>query len=117
MGTLKETYLALFVLFFRVGWKGPPILNWPARRAVGIITMIEAVCVGGLFLWMGIMTGQRVHPLLFIILIIPFFAVHQLNRHFLIKKGLGTEFEKQFDDLPRSKRIRLISSAIVVIVV
>jgi len=104
---LKEVYLSLFVLFFRIGanqW--PPSWNVNPEKATAAMTMVQVILAGTLNFWVDIIVGHRVEvsEILSVPLVI---AVYLVNRYFLVTKGYGTRFERQFDSIPRHKRLAL----------
>lgn len=114
LGIWEDLLLTVFVLFYRIArgqW-------WPAANAhkgVAGVTIVEGcLCIVALG-WVEVALGHRFQISEWIIgaaLLVLALA----NFYFLIDRKRGLNFELQFDDLSRSKRLFLRSGAIGLIV-
>jgi hypothetical protein len=101
----KELYLAEFTSFYKASsnsWK--PIIN-AAKGAAGV-TLFECINLIGVVAWIEIFVGKRfllpnLHQL---DIWIAVFALYFWNYYILVTRGHGIRFEREFDNLKKSKR-------------
>lgn len=113
--TLREIYLSIFVVFYRVlGGLWPTEFNADAHKGSTGITFVECLLVFSLFDWMQISIGHRVeiNPL---IAGIAAATLYFTNNYFLVSRGSGIAFEKQFNHFGLRKRIALRLCGIAVV--
>jgi hypothetical protein len=115
MQLLKEIYLTSFVLFFRAfktAWT-PGINAWKGVAGVAVAQWLVLV---GLDVWIGMISGKRlfgaVDPWAVRLAVVALFVA---NHFVLVARGKGIEYEREFDNLHRSKRVLLVTSCSVVI--
>src|ERR1041385_3294162 len=105
---LRELYLSIFVLFFRISrWRG----DMKARAAAGLLSIIEGSLVASLVMWSEVGMGQHV-PMKRWVGGIGFVILYLLNDHFLVDRGRGTAFEQQFRSFRATKQTILYVAAI-----
>jgi hypothetical protein len=108
MRSLKELYLSIFVLFFRISrWRG----SMKARTAAAGLTIVEGLLAVSLSTWVAAATHQLVEVNRWIIGG-AFVVLYLLNDQFLVDQGRGVAFEKQFSSFPAAKRTVLYLAAI-----
>lgn len=113
MRPLKALYLSLFVLFFRISrWKGR-IKSSTASMCVATVDGIVAVT---LWAWIQTATHQYVELNRWIFGG-AFAALFVVNHFFLVVRGYGVEFEKEFRSFSKGKRIALYLAAVSVVMV
>jgi len=107
MRSLKEMYLSIFVLFFRISrWRG----SMKARTAAGGLTIVEGLLAISLSAWVAAATHQLVEVNRWIIGA-AFVVLYLLNDHFLVDQGRGIAFVEQFRSFPAGKRTVLYLAA------
>ncbi|MGD0351701.1 MAG: hypothetical protein ABSB84_15505 [Verrucomicrobiota bacterium] len=111
---IKEVYLTGFAIIFRrarvkqIGYK--------AGSAIAILTLVEWLILVGISGYVEMFLGKR-----FLLskpaVIIAFFALFLMNEYVLFVRGHGIKFAHEFDSLEKSRRIVLVVSCAVVVVV
>ena len=117
----KELYLAGFAVLFRVPRWGNT--RTKIGRAVTGVALIEWLILAGISSWIDIFIGTRfllgdsnsltLSKLIFLIL---FFALYFANYRILVTHGHGVEFEHEFKNLEKSKKILLMMSCVLLLV-
>jgi hypothetical protein len=106
----KDLYLSIFVLFFRVfadSWS--PRTN--AMKGVNGITLVEFVIAVSVSDLVQVQTGRHLALNRWVIGF-AFVMVALVNRHFLVVRGSGVAFEREFNSFGKSKRIALRSVSV-----
>ena len=113
---LRKLYLTIFVIFFRLGaGQWPSHINADAHKGVVGIASTEAILVVCMIFWLRGWTG---HGLalnswqLWGLVLLPFL----LNHYFLVAKGYGVSFEREFDFLKQREKSLLYSEALGILV-
>ena len=110
---LKEFYLTMFVIFYKVG-------RWTPRINVGvsvaIITLIEWWFLIAITSWIDMLAGTKylVEPPKWAA-VLMLIALGVLNHYPLVGLGCGPRFAQEFAHFERSKRIFLLVSTIIVV--
>jgi hypothetical protein len=107
----KEVYLTGFVLWFR--FSRSKNFNYKAGGAVAIVTLVESLVLMGISFCVEMFVGKRLilpKP----IVIITFLALSLVNGYLLISRSYGVKFDREFDELEKSRRIVLVVSCVVV---
>jgi hypothetical protein len=104
---LKELYLAEFTSFYKASsgsWT--PGIN-AAKGATGV-ALFEWIILAGIASWLDILAGTR-FLLQFskLAIVIAFFALYFVNYYVLVTRGHGIKFEREFNNLKKSKRTLL----------
>lgn len=113
----KEICLTAFVIFYRIPGGKASGKTW---GAVTIILLVEFFILMDVGLWIEIFTGTRVltstilSKLLIFILV---FALYSPNYYILVNRGYGVTFERNFNNLIKSRRILLVTSCVVLLLV
>jgi hypothetical protein len=111
MRPLKEIYLSVFVLFFRISrWRG----SMKARTAALGLTVVEGFLAMSFGTWIASAVHQNIEVNRWIIGI-AFVVLYSLNDYFLVDQGRGVAFEKQFRNFPSAKRTVLYLAAISIV--
>jgi hypothetical protein len=114
-GALKEAYLSLFILFFKMSFG-----QWPAKSKANAhtgvlgIAIVENFLLLSVFLGLQIETEKRIELQRWAIgvgLTLPII----LNYYFLIIRRHGIIFEKKFNTFDKGKRMTLLSVAVAII--
>jgi len=111
---LKDIYLTGFAIIFRLSRAKKD--SYRSGGAIGLITLVEWFVFIGIwgyiemFLHRQILFSKRAVYGAFVAL---FFA----NMYFLMLRGFAVRFARDFDKLEKSRRIRLVVSCAVVVVV
>jgi hypothetical protein len=112
MRGVRELYLSLFVLFFRIGaGQWPAFMNADAFNGVTGLTVIESFFALSVSGWIESVAGRHLDLNRWEI-VIAVLAIFCANYYFLIFKGVGVAFEKEFNHFPKSKRVALRLAAI-----
>ncbi len=112
MRSLKELYLSIFVLFYRLsGWDG----RMKASTASICVSVVEGVLALTIWSWMQIAIHQYIELNHWLVMIF-FFLIAGPGDYFLVVRGHGIAFEKQFYSFSKRKRIALYVSAIGIVV-
>jgi hypothetical protein len=103
---LKEIYLSVYVLFFRIGGgQWPSHVNADAHKGVAGVAVVEGILLITLVDWIQSIAGNfgigRWVPGIVGV------VIYAINYYFLVIQGNGVAFEKQFGSLPKSKRLTL----------
>ena len=107
---VKELYLSVFVLFFRIGAS-----NWSAdvnefKGAAGI-SVVECALAIIVYGWAQMFLGY--HSVLNRwFMAVSFIAVYGINYYALVVRNVGIDFEKRFNTFSRGRQIFLYSVAI-----
>jgi len=103
MRGLKELYLALFVLSYRLS-------RWRDERKVGSaivgISLVQFIFAISLGSWIAIATGYRSDLLLWLYMAV-FAAIFGANSLYFRGNNRGIAFEKRFDQFSAGKRLAL----------
>lgn len=111
MQPLKEIYLSLFLLFYRLSlWKG----RMKARVASICVGILEFMLVFTIWLWIQIATHEYIQLDRWIV-VASIFLIAGPGEYLLVVRGHGIAFEKQFHSFSKSKRIALYLAAIGVV--
>jgi len=98
-----DVYLSLFVLFYRISrWKG----RLKASSASLGMMIVEILLAGAIWMWIQMATGRYIelNPWAVIACAVLILAP---SDYFLVVRGHGPAFERQFRQLARSKQIAL----------
>jgi len=117
---IRELYLALFVLFFRLD-----VRRWPSyananangyNGALGI-SLVETFAALSVLFWFEIVSGYRfgLDSRLGLVAL-GIFAVYFTNLYFLIDRARGVALEREFACLSRRKRVALLAAAAAIFV-
>jgi len=112
----KEIYLTAFTIFFRFcngAWS--PETN--AGKSVTVIALIEEAFILGVVSWLDVLVGTR--SFLNIpkwVIAVAFLALWVANQYLLVVLGHGIIFEREFTHFNKSKKIRLLTSCVAIIV-
>lgn len=116
MNWIKEVYLSVFVLFFRIGRNSWSYTN-NAAKAVAGITWIQLMLLVGVIAWLYYFTGIR------LLLAIPrpvfylsFGIITLVNYYTLVTRQVGTLFESEFSNFEYRRRSLLIAASIAVVI-
>lgn len=108
MRPLKEIYLSLFVLFFRISrWKGRMKVS---TASIGV-SAVAAFLAFSVYMWISVMSQHQIVTNRWIVGGVGA-AIFVVNDYFLSIRGHGIAFEKQFRHFGKSKRIVLYLAAI-----
>jgi hypothetical protein len=111
MHLLKELYLSVFLLFFRITlWKG----RMKASMAAICVSVVEGLLALTLWTWVQTITHLDFEPSRWIILFF-FLLIAGPGDYFLVVRGHGEAFDKQFQHFGKSKRIALYVAATCVV--
>jgi hypothetical protein len=112
MGWIKDIYLTVFVLFFRIGQNSWSFQSNAAKGVAGV-SWFQFMLLIGFTAWLYYATGSklllRVPPAAFYIL---FGIVCLVNYYALVTRGYGTKFESEFQTFGSRRRSLLIASGI-----
>lgn len=108
----KEVYYSVFVLLFRLSrWKGPMRI---LTASMGVSVLIGML---GVTIWSVVKIATHQHARMSwwvaVVVLGPLFAA---NHYFLVARGGGTEFEKQFRTFARNKQVGLYFAAILIVI-
>lgn len=109
----KELYLTMFTIFFRAGgaeWSS----GVNAGKGVAGVTLIESAVLLSILSWMDMLTGTTSF-LSFSkwVAVVAFLAICAANHYPLVILGHGVTFERAFSDLKNTRRIFLVASCVV----
>lgn len=110
---LKELYLAEFTAFFKAwsnsrwssSWK--PSLSLKAGIGVAGVSLLIALTLIGISMWIEIIMGKRVivPHISKLTVWIASLVVYLANYYALVIRGHGIRFEREFNNLEKSKQI------------
>ena len=109
---LKEIYLTAFTLLFRIPGGNTSGKIW---GAIGIIQVIEGITLVNIVFWIEILTGTRFLIFSKLACVILALALYYPNNHVLVTRGHGIKFEREFDNLKKSRKILLVMGCAVVL--
>lgn len=112
MNLLREVYLTVFVLFFRLGQNSWSQASNVAKGVAGI-TWLQFMILIGAIAWLYFFTGNKV--LLAIprlAFVISFGLVAAINYYTLVTCQRGTRFEKEFKTLEHRQRSLLLAGGL-----
>jgi len=116
MSVLREAYYTAFVVFFRAGshdWTRPVNLG----KGVAAVTLVQSFFVVSLLSWCDIVAGTRiVYPKYILGFVALYFGLYVGNRYLLGTCGSGVTFEHEWDRLPKQKRLFLVITSSVIMV-
>lgn len=109
---IKELYLSIFVLAFRLGaGQWPKEFNADAHKGVVVVALVQQM-LGLAIVWsvpaIDVFSSKLAVGAFYFILLF-------INYYVLIVRGSGVKFEKEFDHFPKWKRIALLSEAAIAI--
>jgi hypothetical protein len=113
----KEIYLTWFVLIYRM-----PAPNWgnPERtksvRASAVVTLITCPVLLEIACWIDMLIGKSFllnfsYPVVGAFFVVLNFA----NFYVLVSRGYGIRFEREFNNLEKSRRNFLVTSCVVLL--
>jgi hypothetical protein len=117
--SLKEIYLSLFVLFFRIN-KGawPEYVKADEHKGVAGITLLQGSLAIAASNFTQVLAGHQIvlDAGAAGLMVLP---VYFLNSYFLVERGAGTAFEKEFSGFARKKQttLYLVATAITLLIV
>jgi uncharacterized membrane protein YidH (DUF202 family) len=109
----KEVYLTGYVIIFRISRVKD--IAYKAGAAIGFVTLIESLFLIGIDNCIEMFLNKKVilsKPAVWLAL----FALFLINVYFLFFRRYGTKFEREFDNIKKSRRIILVVSCVVVVV-
>ena len=112
----KETYFTAFTIFFRAGVSWTPGYN--AGKGIAGVTLIQFALLLGIASWIDVLVGIR-----FLLNVpkwaaaIAFITLCFVNRHMLIVRGCGVQFEGEFTHFPKAKKNLLLARAVAMMVI
>lgn len=111
MRLLREIYFSMFVLFYRVSqWKG----RMKVRTASICVAIVEAVWA--VTIWVLVQTASgRYIELNPWVLVVCMLVITWPSDYFLVSRGYGLAFVKEFDAFGKRKQISLYLAAICII--
>lgn len=114
MRQLKEVYLSIFVLFYRISrWKG----RMKASSASFSVSVVEIFLALTMWLWIQLVADRYIELNRWVAAIAVSILIVGSSDYFLYKRGHGIAFERQFLHFSRSKQIALYAAAISIVVV
>jgi hypothetical protein len=81
------------------------------NSAVFGVSLIESMLAFSIMLWIHVLTSHRLEVNRWLV-VFAVFPIYYANQYFLVARGSGVAFEKEFSLFPKSKRIILRSAAI-----
>ena len=113
---LKELYLSVFVIFYRVAaglW--PATFNADAHKGVAGLSAVEGLLGLSAFAWLQVLASRRfeLNPL---IIGAIFLLLYFVNNFFLVSRRAGVEFNTEFNRFSVVKRTLLCAGAIAVVI-
>jgi hypothetical protein len=112
---LKDLYLTGFTVLFRIRPRGK--ISTRAGRAIGGVTLIEWFILVGISSCIEMLLGKR---FLFYfskpVIVSAFFALFLVNQYVLYIRGHGIKFDREFNNLGKSRKIVLVTSCAVLLV-
>jgi hypothetical protein len=114
---LKEIYFTAFTIFFKVGGAAwTPGIN--AGKGVTGVTMIEWALFVGVWSWIDVLDKTNTFTAVpKLAVIIAFFALWIANCYPLVVLGYGITFEREFNQLKKSKKMSLVAGFLTVLLV
>jgi len=110
----KELYLTGFTLLYKIPGGTP---HSKTGTSVPVVALFEVAFLAGVSSWIDIFIGERFllsssnslasHKIVFLLF---FIALSLVNYHILITRGHGIKFEREFNNLEKSRRILLVMS-------
>ncbi len=115
---LKEVYLTGFTIVFKLSRAKK--ITYRAGGAMTIITLIESFNLTNILSWIDIFAGKQIVPRLSEPeILLAFLVLGYLNLYVLITCGFtfghGLQFEREFDNLKKSRKILLVTSCVVLL--
>jgi len=112
METLREVYLTVFVLFFRIGQHSWSVTTNAAKGAAGITWLQFMLLITG-SAWLYFFTGDRrlitiSSPLFYV----SFGAIYLLNYYTLVARQTGLRFESAFKTMRSRHRSLLVVTGV-----
>jgi hypothetical protein len=116
MAWIREVYLGIFVLFFRIGQNSWSYTSNVAKAVAGI-TWLHLMLLIGLIAWLYFFSGDKLllaipRPAFYIL----FGILTLLNYYTLVTRGVGTRFEAQFASFGHRHRVLLLATSLAIIV-
>lgn len=103
----KEVYLSIFVLFYRLSrWTA----DMKAYSAVACLSIVELLLAASFGMLVQIISGYR-HGWNRWVVGAFCLGLFLVNSHFLVNRGNGIAFEREFSRYPRGKRMALLLAA------
>jgi len=110
----KELYLTCFTILFKIPGGTP---RSKAVSAVTAIAVIEGLFLAGITSWIDIFMGTRFLlsdsnslPSSKLVILLFFLALCFANNRFLVTRGHGIKFEREFNNLKKTRKILLVTS-------
>ena len=108
---MKEIYLSIFILGFKIGeGQWPAAMKADAHKGVVIVTLLEAIFALSVLSFVEVVEGRSFDFPKWVIAF-AFVALYFANHFYLVTKHQGATFERQFGTFPKSKRIRIYATA------
>jgi hypothetical protein len=114
---LKEIYLTGFTLGFRFrigpGWVTNMATNMNIGKGVVCVAAIEGLIFSGIAFWIDTFSGTGFMLSLSKPVVIVFaLALYYANYYVLVTRSYGIKFEREFNNLKKSRKILLVASSV-----
>jgi hypothetical protein len=112
---LKRAYLSVFVLGYRINrgaW--PPAFNADAHKGVALVSIVELLLAVVIFQWVEMANRVQSRPPKVVIWIVSI-SIFAATYYWLVSKKVGTNFERDFDQLEKVTRVGLYLSALAIV--
>jgi hypothetical protein len=110
---VKDIYLTAFTIIFRISRSKKT--SYRAGAAICAVTVIESLFLVAVAGSIGVSLGQKLN-FSRVVTVVAFIMLGLINQYLLFVRGYGTEFEREFDALEKSRRVALcVSCALAVI--
>lgn len=106
MQTVKELYLAIFVIFFRFA-QGSWARDMNAWKGVIGITVFQLSIIGTVAYLGSALAGKPIPEISRLTYTVVALGLYVANYHMLVVRRFGTDFESELDRVPKARRIRL----------
>jgi hypothetical protein len=110
----KELYLTGFTLLYKIPGGTP---HSKTGTSVPVIALFEVAFLAGVLSWIDISNGKRFllsssnslasHKIVFLFF---FIVLSLVNYHILVTRGHGIKYEREFNNLKKSRKILLVTS-------
>lgn len=116
MKLVKEVYLSVFVLFFRIGQNSWSFTS-NAAKAVAGITWLQFTLLIGLTAWLYYFTGNKLflaasRPAFYLL----FGIICLVNYYVLVTRAAGTHFVSEFRTFEYRRRSILVATSIALVI-
>lgn len=111
MEILKQFYLSVFLIFFRIGHNSwSPIVN--SAKGVAGVTLVQIALLAAMACWVQYFNDASSSRIPMPVFYLISAVLAWVNYHLLVTRGDGVRYEKEFQTFPTRKKASALFSGI-----